>query len=62
MEESKGGRSSGPRGIETEIRALGGDNIELLKEGEVILYLEGKGGERPAALPPNITLPAPLAP
>ena len=37
LEESKGGERSGPRGIEMEIRALEHDNIEFLKDGEVIL-------------------------
>jgi hypothetical protein len=37
LEESKGGRRSCPRGVETEIRALDHGNIEFLKDGEVIL-------------------------
>ena len=36
-EESKGGMRSGPSGIKIEIQFLGWDNIEFLKDGEVIL-------------------------
>jgi hypothetical protein len=37
LEESKGGWRSFPRGVETEVRALEHDNIEFLKDVEVIL-------------------------
>jgi hypothetical protein len=51
--DEKGERRSDPPGIETEVQALEHDNIEFLKDGEVILIQkERTRGERPdAALP-----------